>query len=42
MAKVNASVIEKIDRFLNRFLQGGIHVEKAYLYGSYARGQENE
>jgi predicted nucleotidyltransferase len=35
-------VITLIKKFLNLLLQEGIPVEKAYLYGSYARGEENE
>jgi predicted nucleotidyltransferase len=35
-------VIALIQKFLNCLLQEGIPVEKAYLYGSYARGEENE
>jgi len=35
-------VIALIQKFLNRLLQEGIPVEKAYLYGSYARDEENE
>jgi predicted nucleotidyltransferase len=35
-------IITLIKKFLNRLLQEGIPVEKAYLYGSYARGEENE
>jgi predicted nucleotidyltransferase len=35
-------VITLIQKFLNYLNQEGIPVEKAYLYGSYARGEENE
>jgi predicted nucleotidyltransferase len=36
------TIIALIQRFLKRLLQEGIPVEKAFLYGSYARGEENE
>ena len=31
-------VIEKVKRYLNELTRYGINIEKAYLYGSYARG----
>lgn len=31
-------VLEKIKRYLNELEKRGIRIEKAYLYGSYARG----
>mgnify|MGYP001111878776 CR=1 FL=1 len=31
-------VVEKVKRYLNELNKHGINVEKAYLYGSYARG----
>jgi len=30
--------VEKIKRYLSELSRHGIHIEKAYLYGSYARG----
>jgi len=31
-------VMEKVKRYLNELTRHGINIEKAYLYGSYARG----
>ncbi len=31
-------VIEKVKRYLNELNRYGVKIEKAYLYGSYARG----
>ncbi len=42
MAEVNADVQEIIHRFLRRLNQEGIHVEEAYLYGSYAKRTEDK
>lgn len=36
------TIVTLIQTFLQRLLQEGIPVEKAFLYGSYARGEENE
>jgi predicted nucleotidyltransferase len=36
------TVVALIQRFLRCLLKEGISVERAYLYGSYARGEENE
>jgi len=35
-------IITLIRDFVRRLSQEGIPVEKAFLYGSYARGEENE
>lgn len=35
-------VITLIRKFLKRLFQEGIPIEKAFLYGSYARGEQNE
>lgn len=42
MAKVTAAVMEIVNRFLSRLDEEGIHVELAYLFGSYAKGKEND
>lgn len=42
MGKINAAVIETVKRFLDKLTMSGIHIESAYLYGSYARGMANE
>lgn len=31
-------VMEKVKRYLNELTRHGINIERAYLYGSYARG----
>ncbi|MGB9715876.1 MAG: nucleotidyltransferase domain-containing protein [Thermodesulfovibrionales bacterium] len=41
MVKVDAGIIETIQRFLSKLEEHGIHVERAYLFGSYAKGIEN-
>jgi predicted nucleotidyltransferase len=35
-------VITLIKKFLKRLFQEGIPIEKAFLYGSYARGEQQE
>jgi len=35
-------VIEKVKRYLSELNKHGIHIEKAYLYGSYARGNYHQ
>jgi predicted nucleotidyltransferase len=42
MAKINTKVIHIIEEFLNKLYEHGIHVQKAYLFGSYAKGIENK
>lgn len=44
MAKVAAAVavMDIVKRFLSRLDEEGIHVESAYLFGSYAKGAENK
>ena len=39
---VKKNIITLIQRFLKRLSEEGIPVEKAFLYGSYARGEESE
>ncbi len=41
MASENGQVISIIREFLTRLAQEGIHVESAYLFGSYAKGHED-
>jgi len=40
VAKVDASVIKIVQKFISRLEKDGIHIESAYLFGSYARGAE--
>ncbi|MDP3112708.1 MAG: nucleotidyltransferase domain-containing protein [Thermodesulfovibrionales bacterium] len=42
MAKINAAIVDRVRKFLAKLEEHGIHVEKAYLYGSYAKGIENK
>jgi predicted nucleotidyltransferase len=39
MAEVDVRVIENVRAFLNRLRLAGIHISKAYLFGSYSKGQ---
>ncbi len=41
MASGNCQVIRIIKAFLTRLADEGIHVESAYLFGSYAKGYED-
>lgn len=41
MVKVDAVIIEAIQRFLAKLDEHGIRVETAYTFGSYAKGIEN-
>lgn len=38
MDKKKVLVLRKIKRYLNKLEKQGIHIDKVYLYGSYARG----
>jgi len=40
MAKT--TIVALLQRFLQRLLKEGTPVERVFLYGSYARGEENE
>ena len=42
MAQVDASIINIVKSFLFRLENDGIHIEAAFLFGSYARGAENK
>lgn len=42
MAQVNAAIIETVKRFLDKLIMTGIHIEAAYIFGSYARGEEHK
>jgi len=41
MAEINALIKEKVGLFLERLSDNGITPEKAYIFGSYAKGIEN-
>ena len=42
MAKINDSVKKKVMFFLKRLNENGIRPEKVYIFGSFAKGNENE
>jgi len=42
VAEVDASALAVIKRFLETLMAHNIHVESAYLFGSYAKGAENK
>lgn len=42
MVEVNTDVIGKVKKFINELNNFKIKVNKAYLYGSYAKGTYNE
>ncbi|TAL69965.1 MAG: nucleotidyltransferase domain-containing protein [Bacteroidetes bacterium] len=42
MAKIPAQIIEIIKKFIERALEDNIHISQAVLFGSYARGTNNE
>lgn len=42
MAKVNASIIDMVQKFLAKLSKQNIHIDSAYLFGSYAKGTENK
>ncbi|MEW6102671.1 MAG: nucleotidyltransferase domain-containing protein [bacterium] len=42
MAEINALVIESVKKFLSKLKEEGIHIERSYLYGSCAKGEENK
>ena len=41
MVEVDDKIIEIVKRYIERLRKAGIHVEKVYLFGSFARGEEN-
>lgn len=42
MAEVDNLVLENVRQFLRLLIKNGIHVSKAYIYGSYATGSPNQ
>jgi len=42
MAEVDASALAAIRKFLDTLIAHNIHVESAYLFGSYAKGAESK
>ena len=41
MAQINAFIVNQVQRFLRKLREEGITVDAAYVFGSYARCQEN-
>lgn len=39
MAEIEAVVFENVRSFLDKLRRTGFHISKAYIFGSYARGQ---
>ena len=42
MAKINDSIKKKVMFFLKRLNENGIRPDKVYIFGSFAKGIENE
>jgi predicted nucleotidyltransferase len=41
MAQINSSVKEKINLFLQKLSENGIRTDKAYIFGSHSKANEN-
>ncbi|MCI4626360.1 MAG: nucleotidyltransferase domain-containing protein [Candidatus Magnetoovum sp. WYHC-5] len=41
MAQINALIINEINQFLSKTIEEGINIISAYLFGSFAKGNEN-
>lgn len=42
MSKINVAIMDTIKKFLDKVREEGIHIESAYLFGSYAKGKQNK
>jgi uncharacterized protein len=42
MAKIDASIMDAVKKFLDKIRENGIPVSSAYLFGSYALGKGSE
>jgi len=42
MAEIEPVVFKKVQSFLDKLRLTGFHISKAYIFGSYARGQEDK
>ncbi len=42
MAQIEAVVLNKVQSFLAKLRQTGFQISKAYIFGSYARGQADK
>lgn len=41
MVTISDEILEKLKRFLSMVCDSGLHIERAILFGSYAKGTEN-
>lgn len=41
MVTISDEILEKLKRFLSMVSDSGLHIERAILFGSYAKGTEN-
>jgi len=39
MAEIESVVLKNVQLFLGKLRRAGFHISKAYIFGSYARGQ---
>ena len=42
MAEIEPVVFKKVQSFLDKLRLTGFHISKAYIFGSYAKGQEDK
>jgi len=42
MAKIDASIMDAVKKFLDKIRENGIPISSAYLFGSYALGKGSE
>jgi predicted nucleotidyltransferase len=42
MAEIESIVLKNVQLFLDKLRLSGFHISKAYIFGSYARGQEDK
>lgn len=42
MAKVSASIVNTLKKYVRELEKNNIHVRSAYLFGSYAKGEQHE
>ncbi|MFA5904842.1 MAG: nucleotidyltransferase domain-containing protein [Desulfobacula sp.] len=42
MAQIESVAFQKVQSFLDKLRLTGFHISKAYIFGSYAKGQEDK
>jgi hypothetical protein len=42
MAEIDSVIINTVQSFLNKLRLTGFHISKAYIFGSYVKGQVNK